>query len=134
LSAWGSDSFENDDASDWLVEFCDDPKMETISDALSALAEMDAAEYPGAPECSVAIAAAEVVAAIKGPLDPDSPDDVKERVSKLKVKVEPGMVSLGLKAIERIKANSELKDLWGESEDFDQWRLAVSKLERRLKQ
>jgi hypothetical protein len=93
LGAWGSGSFENDDASDWLGAFCDAPDKELISDALSTVAEMDADEYLEAPDCSVALAAAEVVAALKDPPNPDMPDDAKECIAKLKIKADSSMVS-----------------------------------------
>jgi len=41
MGTWGSDSFENDDASDWIADFCDAPGKELISIALSRVAEMD---------------------------------------------------------------------------------------------
>ena len=133
MGAWGSGSFENDDASDWVADFCDDPDKELISDALSAVAEIDIGEYLEAPDCSVGLAAAEVVAALKGSPNPDMPDDAKQCVSKLKIKADPGMVSLALKAVERIKTNSELKELWDESENPAEWYAAVGNLEARLK-
>jgi len=134
MGAWGSGSFENDDASDWIADFCDDPDKELISDALSTVAEMDAAEYLEAPDCSVGIAAAEVVAALKGAANPSLPDDAKECVAKLKIKVDPSIISLALKAIERIKTDSELKELWDESESPNEWNAAIGNLEARLKQ
>jgi hypothetical protein len=133
MGAWGSGSFENDDASDWLIDFCDEPDKELILDALSTVAEMDTSEYLEAPDCSVGLAAAEVVAALKGAPNPDMPDDAKECMSKLKIKADPSMVSLALRAVERIKTNSELKELWDESESPDEWYAAVDNLEERLK-
>ncbi|MFL6255397.1 MAG: DUF4259 domain-containing protein [Pyrinomonadaceae bacterium] len=44
------------------------------------------------------------------------------------------MVSLALRAIERIRTNSELKELWDESENPDPWYAAVTDLEARVKQ
>lgn len=35
MGAWGSGSFENDDALDWLTDFCDDPDKGLIADALT---------------------------------------------------------------------------------------------------
>jgi hypothetical protein len=72
MGAWDAGSFDNDDAADWLADFCDGPDGERITGALSTVAEMDAGEYLEAPECSVGLAAAEVVAALKGVPDPDS--------------------------------------------------------------
>jgi hypothetical protein len=134
MGAWGSGSFENDDAVDWIADFCDGPDKERISEALSTVAEMEAGEYLEAPDCSVGLAAAEVVAALKGAPNPDMPDDAKECLSKLKVKADPSMVSLALRAVERIKTDSELKELWDESENPTEWYAAVSNLEARLKQ
>lgn len=134
MGAWGSGNFENDDASDWLGDFCDDPDKQLLSDALSTVAEMDADKYLEAPDCSVALAASEVVAALKGVTNPNMPDEVKECVSKLKTKADPSMISLALRAVERIKTNSELKELWDESENPDEWYAAVGELEARLKQ
>ena len=134
MGAWGSGSFENDDASDWIADFCDDPDEGLISDALSTVAEMGADEYLEAPDCSVGLAAAEVVAALKGAPNPDMPDEAKECISKLKIKAEPGMISLASRAVEWIKTNSELKELWDESENPAEWYAAVATLETRLKQ
>jgi hypothetical protein len=133
MGTWGSGSFENDDASDWVANFCDEPDRELISDALSTVAEMDAHEYLEAPDCSAGIAASEVVAALKGAASPDLPEGVKECVSKLKMKADPAMISLALKAMERIRTDSELKELWDESENPEEWYGAVSNLEARLK-
>ena len=134
MGAWGSGSFENDDASDWIADFCDDPDEGLISDALSTVAEMGADEYLEAPDCSVGLAAAEIVAALKGAPNPDMPDEATECVSTLKIKAEPGMISLASRAVERIKTNSELKELWDESENPAEWYAAVATLEARLKQ
>jgi hypothetical protein len=134
MGAWGSGSFENDDASDWVADLCDDPDKEVISDALSAVVEMEAGEYLEAPDCSVGLAAAEVVAALKGSPNPGMPDDARKCVSKLKIKANAGMVSLALKAVERIKTDSELKELWDEAENPAEWYEAVGNLEARLKQ
>lgn len=132
MGAWGADSFENDDASDWLADFCNSPDGELTSTALSTVAEMSATDYLEAPECSVGIAAAEVVASQKGAANPNLNDEAKKCLANLESKVDPGLVSLALKALERIKTNSELKELWDESENPAEWYQAVGNLEARL--
>lgn len=134
MGAWGAGSFENDDASDWLADFRDEPDKELISDALSAVADGDADEYLEAPDCSVGLAAAELVAALKGAPASDMPDEAKRCVEALNVKADAGMLSLALRAVERIKTNSELKELWDESENPGEWYAAVENLEARLRQ
>ena len=133
MGAWGADSFENDDASDWLADFCDGPDPALILNALTTVAEMDAGDYLEAPDCSVGIAAAEVVAALKSAPNTLLPDDAKTCFSKLAIKADPSLIALALNAIERIKTNSELRELWDESEVPDDWYQAVTNLEVRLR-
>ena len=134
MGAWGADSFENDDASDWLADFCNRPDRELTSTALSTVAEIAAADYLEAPECSVGIAAAEVVAVQKGAPNPNVNEDAKRCLANLEIKADPDLISLALKALERIKTNSELKELWDESENPAEWYQAVGNLEARLRQ
>jgi hypothetical protein len=134
VSTWGSDSFENDDALDWITGFCDAPAKELVLKALSRVAEMDFFDCPVAPECRAGIAAAEVVAALRGAPNPNLPALATECVSRLTIKADSSLVHLALKAVERIKTDSELKELWDESENQDEWHSAMASLEVRLKE
>ena len=63
MAAWGSGSFENDDAADWLAQ------LGTMGpDDLTKIFGMaaDDTAYFEAPAASVVVAAAEVVAALNG--------------------------------------------------------------------
>lgn len=133
MGAWGAGIFENDDAVDWLAEFCDDPDTELITEALSAVAEADADEYLEAPDCNAGLAAAEIVAALKGAPNPGLPDEARACLSKLRMKPDLRLVSTALRAVGRIKTDSELKELWDESEEPGEWYAAVGDLEARLK-
>lgn len=132
MGAWGSGSFENDDALDWLGEFCDEPGEETISDAFGAVNEIGS-EYLEAPECSMALAAAEVVAALKGASSQNLPEAARECFAKLRLNATGDVVATALKAVERIRTDSELKELW-EEQDPAEWYAAVDDLAARLKQ
>src|SRR5258708_2687967 len=101
MGAWGSDSFENDDALDWLDDFCDAPEQALILNTLSTVVEVDASEYLEAPNCSVGIAAAEVVAALMSAPNANLPDDKRICLSNLEIKAEPSLVAVALKAIDR---------------------------------
>lgn len=133
MGAWGTGNFENDDASDWLNDFCDNPDEKQILDALLSVTETDEDEYLEAPDCSVALAAAEVVAALKNAPNAIS-DELQECLSALEIEADADMVASALLAMERIRTNSELKELWDESEDVAQWYKALADLETRLKQ
>jgi len=132
MGAWGADSFENDDAADWVADFCDAPGQVLIMNTLSAIVDLDSGEYLEAPDCSMGIAAAEVVAALKKAPNPNLSEDTKSCLSTLNFKADPSLVAVALKAIERIKTNSELKELWDESETPDEWYQALGSLEGRL--
>src|SRR5678816_3811771 len=86
VGAWGADSFENDDAADWVADFCDAPDQILIMNALSAIADLDSGEYLEAPDCSVGIAAAEVVAALKQAPNPNLSEDTKSCLSAINFK------------------------------------------------
>jgi hypothetical protein len=134
MGAWGAGTFENDDAADWLADLCDGPNQEALAEALAAVAGAGADEYLEAPDCSAGLAAAEFVAALKGAPGADLPDEARACAAKLETKADPGLVSLALRAVERVRADSELKELWDESEDPAEWYAAVGDLEARLKQ
>ena len=118
MGTWGSGSFDNDDASDWLADFCDAPNQQLIKDPLVAVAEMDAGDYLEAPDCSIAIAAAELVAAQKGMPHPKLVAEAADCLAQLG-SIDASHVSLALTALKRITNNSELKELWDESENPD---------------
>ena len=135
MGTWGMDSFENDDAMDWVGEFCDAPSNSKIKTALQKVAEFRG-EYLEAPECQGAIAAAEVIAALKGFANEKMPDELADWVKRQKGQVDSDLVKLAKRAMERVRTNSELKDLWEEEEvakeDREAWFRSISSLEERL--
>lgn len=134
MGAWGADSFANDDAQDWIDDFCDAPSKALIIETIMTVVEMDINEYLELRESGGAMAAAEVVAALKGHPNSNLPDRARKCVSKLKFKADEKTINLALKAIERIETNSEAKELWEESNNLNEWYEAVGDLETRLKQ
>ena len=132
MGAWGADSFENDDAEDWLGDFCDKPDKTVIVSALSRISEMSADDYLEAPDCCAGIAAAEIVAALKGSPSNALSDEARSCVSQLKFTGDQNLTIVAVNAMERIRTNSELKELWDESESPDEWYEAMSNLVKRL--
>jgi hypothetical protein len=78
MGAWGAGSFENDDAVDWLAEFCSEPGISVMLEALSVITDADEDEYLELPESCIGIAAAELVAALNGAPVSDLPHDAHE--------------------------------------------------------
>lgn len=130
--AWESGSFDNDDALDWASQCANSKGASLVSATLNA-AQVDG--YLEAPECSAAVAAAEVVAASKGNAIKSLP---KELVSwlELQQKVEIAKLApLATKAVSRILfgPKSELQELWKENKkEFPAWKNHMQSLIARL--
>ena len=127
MAGWGTGSFENDDAADWVKK-------------LGALAPEDlmqifahAADDPGyleAPAASVVVAAAEVVAALNGAAVPGVPATIVEWVKGRQAPT-PELKAVTLRALDRVRRNSELKDLWHEADGLNDWIAAISDVQSR---
>lgn len=129
MGAWGHGNFENDDALDWVAEL-EESGQAAIDAALGAVTT-DAEDYIEAPECSKALAAAETVAAMRGKPATKLPEEVSTWV-KGKPAPNPATIKQAATACDAVLTDSELKELWEESGDFEQWRSSVADLNSRL--
>jgi glycine/D-amino acid oxidase-like deaminating enzyme len=128
VGAWGTGSFENDDAADWLAE------LNTITPADLTKILVQAADHAGyleAPAANVAVAAAEIVAALNGSLAPGAPAIV-EWTKKHPQAFTPELKALAIRALERVRRNSEVKDLWLEADGLNDWIATLQDLQARL--
>lgn len=133
MGAWGSKVFENDDAGDWLDGFESDGPA-AVETALNAVLEMDANEYVQATEAATALAAAEVVAAAKDGDVKRLPEEAHSALLEHRDAVNDGDYGKrAQRAVQRIRRNSELKDLWDESGDAEAWSDELLELLERLK-
>jgi Domain of unknown function (DUF4259) len=126
MGAWGHKSFENDDALDWLgkLELKGFPLIvEAFSNDEKVLAE-------GSAACA-AIAAAEVVAALKGNPADSIPESLSEWV-KGRPQPTTQFVERAQAVIDAILDESELKGLWADGEDAEIWKRDVENLRSRL--
>ena len=133
MGVWGAGSFENDEAADWIADFCEDPDEGLLLNTFTTITEMEKDGYLEASDCSACIAAAEVVAALKGAPHPNISSELKECVANLEMRVDRKKIDYALKALAVIKMDSELKELWDESQDSADWYAAMGDLETRLK-
>ena len=130
MGAWGAGSFENDDAMDWVSSLIEESGESLLREALAPLASADDS-YLEAPTCSIAIAAAEAIAGARGHPTASLPEEVVSWVKRKPV-VATDLVVLARAAVDRIIRESELKDLWEESDSADSWRAAMTDLRARL--
>ena len=142
MGAWGIKTFENDGAMDWLGEFLDAPSETRILNTFSAqptviqpgligkLMGKKAESIPGELEGDEVLAAAEVVASILGRPSTTIPDELKNLPA---ISISPTTVSKALSAIDEIMKDSNLKECWEETDDFQAWKAEVEDLRTRLK-
>ena len=139
MPGWGTGSFENEHAQSFLARL----NSLEIGDLRPILARAaDQEDYLEAPESSMAIAAAEVVAvlvvsargvAVEDGVRPAGPRELVNWASKDESGAPPDLVYLARRAVERVRTNSELKDLWLEAEGLNEWSAALRELEGRLR-
>jgi len=134
MGAWDIGTFDNDDASDWLYDLEESTDTSVIQAALDAVNESDE-DAPEAPDCICALAAAEIVAALRGyPLD-SLPENAQSWVDTHDGLEVGSLVKSSLTAVERIRTNSELKELWDEASESEcsKWHATLDDLTSRLK-
>jgi hypothetical protein len=109
-------------------------KFAANSDVLEAVAQLDPTSYLEAPQASAAVAAAEVVAALAGDPAANLPSDVTAWVEAHRQSgVTDDLRDLAQRTVVRVEANSELRELWDESDDGGAtWRRRLSDLLMRL--
>ena len=131
MGAWAAGSFDNDDAGDWVCELPQANDLSILEKAFSRVIECEGDVE--APDCSVAIAAAEVVAALRQRPCVAPPEEVREYVARIATPPAPALVGLALQALEQVKTKSELQQLWEEGDSRTEWQQAVTELEGRLR-
>ncbi|MCW7539770.1 DUF4259 domain-containing protein [Aquabacterium sp. A7-Y] len=133
MGCWAIDSFGNDDAADWIAELTEQDDWTPVDQALTTVVET--IEYVEAPEAAEGLAAAEVVAAAlgrPGPAATANPALVKW-LDRTQPRPSRQQVETAAKAVARVLAeDSELRELWAETSDFDAWRTDVEGLLARL--
>lgn len=131
MAGWGTGSFENDDAQAFLPQLAS-LSLDDLQPLLARAA--DNVDYLEAPAASVAITAAEAIAALKGAPAIVLPQEIADwaRKGKCESGSIPDLASLAIRAVQRVRTNSELKDLWLEADGLNEWSANLRDLEKRL--
>ena len=132
MGTWGHRNFENDNALDFIAEV-EERGTDRIEEAIRVVANYPQDDALEADDCVAALAAIEYIAAAKGKQSEDFPEDAEDWLQKTGP---ASLLSLNsdamTKAIERIRSNSELRELWEEGEETEQWLAVLSDLEKRI--
>lgn len=134
MGTWSHESFGNDTANDWAYELEDATDFSVIEAALQvALDEGD--EYLDADLAMEAIAAVEVIAKRlgKGTQSDVYTEKVDEWLETISEQPSDVLLSLAKRVLERIVADdSELKELWLESDEYELWLGSIQQLKDAL--
>lgn len=129
MKTWGTGSFENAAARDWCLDLEDTDGTDLVEDTLRSA--IDADRSPAAPAAARAIAAAEIVAAMRGRGSASLPE-VAEGYVERAGSAAAELVELASGAVSRVFDDSELRERWDESDDFEEWEEEVGDLLDRL--
>ncbi|WP_300756203.1 DUF4259 domain-containing protein [Janthinobacterium sp.] len=134
MGTWATDAFGNDYAMDWAQDLQEYKTLELVETTLDNVIDSTEAELE-APFAAEALAALEVIARLLGKPGADDPAtaEVDEWVERCKKKITPPLLEKAALAFGRITAeNSELRQLWQESEHFADWQADVADLRQRV--
>jgi len=132
MGAWGVAAFENDHACDYLLEATTDGLV-SLEEAFGVVLEADG--YLEAPEGERAVAAAELlVALITGDTSQLPEGDLPDWAEATPTARLEALRAPALAALDRVTApESELAELWAETESHTAWHQEVEALRARLR-
>ena len=136
MGTWAVDAFGNDYAQDWAEDLRETSNLDAVEDTLDTALDTSAGELE-APFAAEALVAIEVLARLQGKGGERSDDSaaVDDWVDarKAKARVRADLADKAGRAIERILSEqSELRELWAESEHYAEWRASVEALRGRI--
>lgn len=131
MGAWGTGTFDNDDAADWADELVESADLAPARAALAAT--MDSDGWLEIPEGARAVAAASVVAAS---FDGDVRGVSDEVAEWLEYHPDAGTLAdarLAIDALERVASvDSELREIWLAAANGPAWMEEIARLAYRL--
>lgn len=133
MGAWGLGSFENDEAADFLAEVTGSGDLSLIREAIDNV--VTSTEFVEAPDACRAIVAAEVIAAALGRPTAEAlqQDGLSRWLARIRPGIEPALAHAAQAALAQIVApNSELLELWQDTDDLAEWKALVTDLKQQL--
>lgn len=136
MGTWTVDAFGNDYAQDWAEDLQETSNMDAVEDTLNTALDSSTGELE-APFAAEALVAIEVVARLQGKGGASGEDsaavDQWVAARKPKARLRTDLQEKALLAIARILSDqSELRELWAESEHYEAWHASVEELRARV--
>lgn len=125
MGAWGIGNFENDDAVDWMYDISDSKGVKVLLSPLKDV--VNETGYLESPDCCQALVSAEIISKALSKDRSELPEEIQSWLEKKRglfgkpPVLEPAHASLAAQAVKKIMADSELKELWQEAGEYDQW-------------
>ena len=130
MGAWGFNSFENDGAGDLVADLVHGHDLTPVTEALDTVLEKD--EYIEVDEAQRAVAAAEVIAFLRGKPNASTPQSLRDWLQSHQVALDSAWSDKATQAVNKVYAASEMRELWEEVDDFPDWQSAMRDLLHRL--
>ena len=133
MGTWALHSFANDDAGDLIGDLVEGADLSPVQESIKRVQSTEG--YLEAPEAQQGIAACEVVALVLGHASATSQaeEELIAWGAGVKPSVDAAVVSQAVQVVDRVLApNSELRELWEESDEFNDWQADVRALRARL--
>ena len=132
MATWGTKTFEDDTATDWLLELID---AEESRDFLLENITLSEDKAPGYDTGVICLAACEVIIALLDEPRRGLPEELKDWLADNEC---DDITDLPEKAQEAMKAvladDSELIQAWKDQDDYDEWREGVDELSEIMEQ
>ena len=135
MGAWSHEPFGNDTANDWADELEESSDFSIVEKAFNQIIE-SAEEYIYADIACEAYAAAEVLAQAlgEGTQDDTYTEKIDMWLTKLTIKPNNLLIPKALRALDLLTTqDSELDELWQDSDEYTQWTVNVDELKELLK-
>lgn len=129
MGAWSHEPFGNDAACDWSYELLGGNDLTLVREAVDAVLNQEG--YLDADLACEALAAAEVLSRHmgRGTQSDAYTTDIEAWLTTVSERPDPELIDKARRAIDRIMADdSELRELWDESEDALKWSDSVAAL------
>ena len=133
MGTWGIGSFENDDAADFMIDALKSGDLSLLGEVFDNV--LTSTEYVEAPDATVAIVAAEIVAAALGRPTPAAQQEegLADWLARIRPTIDADLATQARTALNRILADhSELRELWEETDDLHDWQAVVTELRSHL--
>ncbi|WP_248924054.1 DUF4259 domain-containing protein [Paenibacillus hamazuiensis] len=130
MGAWGQGNFENDTVLDWIEELLESEDMDLLTESIETVLEDS---YLDADTACIAIGAAEVLAALQNRPGKEiyDNDELENWINQHKGQG-ADLIEKVRMALEKILAESELRELWEESEHYQDWVSTIEELKNRV--